>query len=84
MNPPRNLALDGGAGGADCLLFRLAGYRVRRLEDGRADQRKSAAAGAAISVLGYRLAMLVSGGLALWLADRYLGWQGMYWLMAAC
>ena len=38
-------------------------------------------AGAAISVLGYRLGMLVSGGLALWLADRYLGWQGMYWLM---
>ena len=40
-------------------------------------------AGAAISVLGYRLGMLVSGGLALWLADRYLGWQGMYWMMAA-
>ena len=40
-------------------------------------------AGAAISVLGYRLGMLVSGGLALWLADRFLGWQGMYWLMAA-
>ncbi|MEL4015601.1 muropeptide MFS transporter AmpG [Dryocola clanedunensis] len=39
--------------------------------------------GAAISVLGYRLAMLVSGGLALWLADRFLGWQAMYWLMAA-
>ncbi|STD30150.1 muropeptide transporter [Edwardsiella tarda] len=39
-------------------------------------------AGAAISVLGYRLAMLVSGGLALWLADRYLGWQATYWLMA--
>lgn len=38
--------------------------------------------GAAISVLGYRLAMLVSGGLALWLADRYLGWQKTYWLMA--
>lgn len=38
--------------------------------------------GAAISVLGYRLAMLVSGGLALWLADRYLGWQALYWLMA--
>lgn len=35
-----------------------------------ADQRGS---GAAISVLGYRLAMLVSGGLALWLADSYLG-----------
>ena len=45
-----------------------------------ADER---GAGAAISVLGYRLGMLVSGGLALWLADRYLGWQGMYWLMAA-
>lgn len=39
-------------------------------------------AGAAISVLGYRLAMLVSGGLALWLADRYFGWQATYWLMA--
>lgn len=39
--------------------------------------------GAAISVLGYRLAMLVSGGLALWLADRWLGWQATYWLMAA-
>jgi PAT family beta-lactamase induction signal transducer AmpG len=38
--------------------------------------------GAAVSVLGYRLAMLVSGGLALWIADRYLGWQHMYWLMA--
>jgi len=39
-------------------------------------------AGAAISVLGYRLAMLVSGGLALWLADRYFGWQATYWVMA--
>lgn len=39
--------------------------------------------GAAISVLGYRLAMLVSGGLALWLADEFIGWQAMYWLMAA-
>jgi len=38
--------------------------------------------GAAVSVLGYRLAMLVSGGLTLWLADRYLGWQHMYWLMS--
>lgn len=38
--------------------------------------------GAAISVLGYRIAMLVSGGMALWLADRYIGWQNMYWLMA--
>ena len=39
--------------------------------------------GAAITVLGYRLAMLISGGLALWLADRFLGWQATYWLMAA-
>ncbi len=38
--------------------------------------------GAAITVLGYRLAMLISGGLALWLADRYLGWEATYWLMA--
>lgn len=38
--------------------------------------------GAAISVLGYRLAMLVSGGLALWIADYYIGWQSTYWLMA--
>ncbi|WP_422646153.1 muropeptide MFS transporter AmpG [Xenorhabdus japonica] len=37
--------------------------------------------GAAISVLGYRLAMLVSGGLALLLAT-YIGWQSMYWVMA--
>jgi PAT family beta-lactamase induction signal transducer AmpG len=39
-------------------------------------------AGAAISVLGYRIAMLVSGGLALVLADQFLGWNGMYFLMA--
>ncbi len=38
--------------------------------------------GAAVTVLGYRLAMMFSGGLALWLADRYLGWQATYWLMA--
>ncbi len=45
--------------------------------------RRKSAAPARASALGYRLGMLVSGGLALWLADRYLGWQGMYWLMAA-
>ncbi|ARU93260.1 muropeptide MFS transporter AmpG [Tatumella citrea] len=44
-----------------------------------AEQRGS---GAAITVLGYRLGMMVSGGLALWLADRYLGWNATYWLMA--
>ncbi|HEX6002793.1 MAG TPA: MFS transporter [Burkholderiales bacterium] len=39
--------------------------------------------GAAISVLGYRVAMLVSGGGALVLADQWLGWNAMYFLMAA-
>ncbi|OTA21325.1 transporter [Xenorhabdus beddingii] len=37
--------------------------------------------GAAISVLGYRIAMLTSGGLAL-LLTLYIGWQNMYWVMA--
>jgi PAT family beta-lactamase induction signal transducer AmpG len=37
--------------------------------------------GAAVSVLGYRLAMLVSGALALILSDQ-IGWQNTYWLMA--
>jgi len=40
-------------------------------------------AGAAVSVLGYRLGMIVSGGLALWLAERVTGWGGMYVAMAA-
>ena len=38
-------------------------------------------AGAAVSVLGYRLAMLVSGGLALILADAWIGWGNTYILM---
>lgn len=38
-------------------------------------------AGAAVSVLGYRLAMLVSGGLAMVLADTVLGWPNTYRLM---
>src|SRR5690606_32355392 len=38
-------------------------------------------AGAAVSVLGYRLAMLVSGGAALIVADQWLGWPGTYRLM---
>lgn len=46
----------------------------------RADER---GAGAAVSVLGYRLAMLVSGGLALILADNWLGWGQTYALMGA-
>src|SRR5690606_26438519 len=39
------------------------------------------AAGAAVKVLGYRLAMIVSGGLALVLADTVLGWGNTYMLM---
>lgn len=39
------------------------------------------AAGAALKVLGYRLAMIVSGGLALVLAGTWLGWQYTYALM---
>jgi MFS transporter, PAT family, beta-lactamase induction signal transducer AmpG len=35
-------------------------------------------AGAAISVMGYRLAMLVTGALALIVADKYLGWPNTY------
>lgn len=41
------------------------------------------AAGAAVKVLGYRLAMIVSGGLALVLADQWLGWQNTYFVMGA-
>jgi PAT family beta-lactamase induction signal transducer AmpG len=38
-------------------------------------------AGAAVTVLGYRTAMLVSGALALVLSE-HLGWRNTYWLMA--
>lgn len=40
-------------------------------------------AGAAVSVFGYRMAMLVSGGLALILADQWLGWPGAFQAMGA-
>ena len=33
--------------------------------------------------MGYRLAMIVSGGLALILADQWLGWGYTYMLMGA-
>jgi len=51
----------------------------------RADwlEREERGAGAAVSVFGYRIAMLVSGAGALILADQWLGWQATYWLMAA-
>lgn len=53
----------------------LDAYRVDLLKP---DER---APGASLTVLGYRLAMLVSGGLALILAD-YLGWRSVYLAMA--
>jgi PAT family beta-lactamase induction signal transducer AmpG len=46
-------------------------------------ERAERGAGAAVSVLGYRLAMLVSGAGALILADQGVGWNLTYWLMAA-
>jgi PAT family beta-lactamase induction signal transducer AmpG len=46
----------------------------------RQDER---AAGAAVKVLGYRLAMIASGGLALILADQWLGWSATYYAMGA-
>lgn len=50
----------------------------------RADvlQPRERGLGAAVSIGGYRLAMLVSGGLALILVGR-IGWSSMYLLMAA-
>ncbi len=50
-----------------------------RAESLRPEQR---GLGAAWSVIGYRLAMLTSGGLALMVADLYLGFAGVYQAMA--
>jgi len=44
-------------------------------------REKERGAGAAVAVLGYRIAMLVSGALALVLSDQ-IGWRHTYWLMA--
>lgn len=44
-------------------------------------RKEERGAGAALSVLGYRLAMLTSGGLALIIADQWLGWGHTYMLM---
>ncbi|WDU51712.1 AmpG family muropeptide MFS transporter [Taylorella equigenitalis] len=37
--------------------------------------------GAAIRTLGYRIGMIVSGGFAIVIAERWLGWQATYQLM---
>jgi len=44
---------------------------------------KERGAGAALFVFGYRIAMLVSGAVALILSDR-IGWQSTYLIMAGC
>ncbi len=44
-------------------------------------RKEERGAGAAIKVMGYRLAMIVSGGLALILADQWIGWGNTYMLM---
>ncbi|WP_235914867.1 AmpG family muropeptide MFS transporter [Pelistega ratti] len=43
--------------------------------------KEERASGAAIRTLGYRIGMIVSGGLAMVIAERWLGWGGMYMLM---
>lgn len=45
-------------------------------------KEKERGAGAAVFVMGYRIAMLISGALALILSD-YIGWQNTYLFMAA-
>jgi len=44
-------------------------------------RRDERGAGVAVKVLGYRLAMVVSGGLAMIMADQWLGWGQTYVLM---
>jgi PAT family beta-lactamase induction signal transducer AmpG len=46
-------------------------------------RKEERAAGAAVKVLGYRVAMIVSGGFALVLADQWLGWGSTYFVMGA-
>ncbi|WP_430795095.1 muropeptide transporter [Achromobacter mucicolens] len=44
-------------------------------------RKEERGAGAAIKVMGYRLAMIVSGGLALIMADQWIGWGNTYMVM---
>lgn len=80
ISPSQNLGLLATI--AVCVAFFSAtqdiAFDAYRTDVLRASER---GAGAAFSVLGYRLAMLVSGGLALILADQWLGWGNMYHLM---
>lgn len=82
LSPSQNLGLLATV--AVCVAFFSAtqdiAFDAYRTDVLRASER---GAGAAFSVLGYRLAMLVSGGLALILADQWLGWGNMYHLMGS-
>ena len=73
-----------GIAAVACALV-IGSARIDSVFDaGRADSLTAAqrGLGAAWSVIGYRLAMLTSGGLALMLADLYFGFAGVYRLMA--
>ncbi len=67
---------------AFCLAFFSASQDIA-FDAFRTDSlnRKERGAGAAVSVLGYRLAMLVSGALALVMADK-IGFQITYFIMS--
>lgn len=45
--------------------------------------KEERAAGAAIRTLGYRIGMVLSGGFGMVMAERWLGWGGMYMVMGA-
>lgn len=81
LKPAEDLYLLGGL--AVLLAFVSASndvvFDAYRNELLHADER---GAGAAVSVFAYRMAMLVSGGLALMLADWWLGWQGVFRALA--
>lgn len=80
-----NPALTPGALSAVALLVAfLSASQDIAVDAYRTDvlQPRERGLGAAVSVGGYRLAMIVSGGLALILAD-HIGWSAMYLLMAA-
>ncbi|WP_409408384.1 muropeptide transporter [Achromobacter sp.] len=44
-------------------------------------RKEERGAGAAVRVMGYRLAMIASGGLALIMADQWIGWGNTYMVM---
>ncbi|NCZ76317.1 MAG: muropeptide transporter AmpG, partial [Betaproteobacteria bacterium] len=81
LEPAKDLYLLGAL--AVCLAFVSASndvvFDAYRNELLAAEER---GAGAAVSVFAYRVAMLVSGGLALMLADLWFGWQGLFRALA--